>query len=175
MRTKNSKWINTYIIPVDEGLKQTILNWVRYLKEDLHFTDNDPLFPKEQVQHDEYQQFIGGVALSRNHIESHEPLTRVIKRVFEKAGLQYNNPHTFWDMLTNLVINNYGVQELVALSINLGHENPAITLRNYYQPTPEQQFDILSKIGKPKESEAADKELLDFVRMQMEKEKLRNT
>ena len=160
---------------MDEGLKQTILNWVQYLKEDLHFTDNDPLFPKEQLQHDEYQQFIGGVALSRNHIESHEPLTRIIKRVFEKACLQYNNPHTFRDMLTHLIITHYGVQELVALSLNLGHETPAITLRNYYQPTPEQQFDILSKIGKPKESQGENKELLEFVRMQMEKEQAKKS
>ena len=159
MRTKNSKWINTYIIGIDEGLKQTVLNWVMYLKDDLHFSENDPLFPKEQVQHDEYQQFVGGVALSRNHIESHEPLTRIIKRVFERAGLQYNNPHTFRDMLTNLIINRYGMQELVALSLNLGHESVGITTANYYQPTPEQQFDILSKIGKPKELEEGNKEI----------------
>lgn len=172
MRTKNSKWINAKLIGFDEGIKQIVLDWGRYLKEELHFTDNDPLFPKEQIQHDEYQQFIGGVALSRNHIKSHEPIARIIKRVFENAGLKYNNPHSFRDMQTHHFVNNYGLQEVAALSLNLGHENMAITIGNYYKPTPDQQFDILAKIGKPKESGDANKELLEYVRMQMRKNPL---
>jgi integrase len=174
MRTKNSKFINTTLIPLDDGVKQIAIDWVRYLKEELHFTDNDPLFPKEAVQHDEYNQFIGGVALSRNHIESHEPITRIIKRVFERVGLKYNNPHTFRDMQTHHIMRNGDIEQLAALSLNLGHENVAITIGNYYQPTPEQQFDILSKAGKPKKSEADDNILLEYVRMQMQKENLGN-
>ena len=95
-----------------------------------------------------------------------------LNALFEKAGLQYNNPHTFRDMLTNLVINHYGMQELVALSMNLGHESPAITIANYYQPTPAQQFDILSKMGKVRDGEEMNSEIMEFIRRQMEKEKL---
>ena len=171
MRTKNSKWINTKLIPIDDGIKQIALDWVLYLKKELHFTDNDPLFPKEQVQQDEHKQFIGGVALSRNHIQSHEPVTRIIKRVFERVGLQYNNPHTFRDLQTHYIMRNGNMEQLAALSLNLGHENVVITIGNYYQPTPAQQFDILSKIGKPKESDVVDNEILEFVRMQMGKAK----
>ena len=131
------------------------------------------VFPKEQIQHDEYQQFIGGVALSRNHIKSHEPVARIIKRVFENAGLKYNNPHSFRDMQTHHFVNNYGLPEIAALSLNLGHENIAITLGNYYKPTPVQQFDILEKIGKPKESVGSDtKEIL--AQMKQMKELLLN-
>ena len=172
MQTKNSKLINTKIIAIDDGIKQIVIDWVRYLKEELHFTDNDPLFPKEGVLHDEYNQFVGGVAISRNHIKSHEPVARIVKTAFERVGLTYNSPHSFRHLLTNHVISNYGIQELAALSLNLGHENVAITIGNYYQPTPEQQFDILSKIGKPKETASVNNEVLEFVRMQMEKEKL---
>jgi len=53
--------------------------------------------------------------------------------------------------------------------VKSGHENLAITLGNYYQPSPEQQFDILPKAGKPKKE--ANSEVMEFVRMQMEKEK----
>jgi len=173
MKTKNSKLINTRLIPIDESIVQIVLDWVRYAKEELGFTDNDPLFPKELLQHDEYKQFIGGTALSRNHIESHNVIPVIIKRVFEKVELPYNNPHSFRDMLTNYIVANYGIQEAAALSLNLGHENLAITLGNYYQPSPEQQFDILSKIGKAKKADEANSELMEYVRMQMEKEKLR--
>lgn len=152
MRTKKSKWINTRFIPIDDTIVDIIINWVRHLKEELGFTDNDPLFPKELLQHNEYKQFVGGIALSRNHIESHGVIPKIVKRIFEKIGLKYNNPHSFRDMLTHHIVTNYGIQEAAALSLNLGHENLAITLGNYYQPTPEQQFDILSKVGKPKDA-----------------------
>lgn len=149
-----------------------VINWVKYLKEFLHFGDNDPLFPKEKVGHDEYNQFVGGIALSREHIGNHHSVPQIIKRVFARVGLKYHNPHTFRDMLVSHVLANYGIQEAVALSLNLGHKNLAITIANYYNPTPEQQFDILSKLGKAKKLDNPNEEILAFVRMQMEKSKL---
>ncbi len=151
MKTKNSKLINSRLIPIDDAIVQIVIDWVRYLKDELGFTDNDPLFPKEHLQQDEYKQFIGGIALSNKHIESHNVIPVIVKKVFARVGLQYNNPHSFRDMLTNYIVSNYGIQEAAALSLNLGHENLAITLGNYYQPSPEQQFDILSKVGGVKE------------------------
>ena len=76
-------------------------------------------------------------------------------------------------MQTQHFVNNYGLPEIAALSLNLGHENIAITLGNYYKPTPVQQFDILEKIGKPKESVGSDtKEIL--AQMKQMKELLLN-
>lgn len=162
MNTKNDKFINTKIIPIDEDLKQIIINWVKYLKEVLKFSDNDPIFPKEQLQHDEYKQFVGGVTLSKEHIKNHHSIPKIINRVFARVGLKYNNPHSFRDMLVAYVVKNHGIQELAALSLTLG---------NYYQPTPEQQFDILSKIGQSKEKKVVNSEILEYVRMQMNKNK----
>lgn len=166
MKTKDSKLINTRLIPIDESIVQIVVDWVRYLKEELDFTENDPLFPKELLEQDKYHQFIGGTTLSRNHIESHNVIPVILKRVFARVGLPYNNPHSFRDMLTNYIVANYGIQEAAALSLNLGHENLAITLGNYYQPSPEQQFDILSKVGKAKDDENLNtKELLEQLKL----------
>lgn len=169
MHTKGSKWINTRIIPIDDAIQKIVIDWIKYLKEKLNFSDNDPLFPKEQLLHNAYNQFVGGVALSKEHIESQHVIPEIIKRVFARVGLKYHNPHSFRDMLTHYVISNYGIQELAALSLNLGHEHIATTVGNYYSPTPEQQFEILSKIGKPKELGGIPKEMLEYVRMQMAK------
>ena len=67
------------------------------------------------------------------------------------------------------VLANYGIQEAVALSLNLGHKNLAITIANYYNPTPDQQFDILSKIGKPKkkDGEISNEQLIEFLKEKM--------
>lgn len=104
MKTKNNKWINTKIISIDEAALRIVIDWVKYLKEHLHFGDNDPLFPKEQVRHDEYNQFVGGVALSREHIGNMNSVPEIIKRVFARAGLKYHNPHSFRDMLVFYVL-----------------------------------------------------------------------
>lgn len=172
MRTKNGTWINTKILPIDTRVLQIVLNWVKYLKEELHFSDNDPLFPKELVNHDEYNQFVGSGTLSKEHIGSQSVIPKIIARVFARVGLKYNNPHSFRDMLTTYVMANYGIQEAVALSMNFGHKNLATLVNNYYNPTPDQQFDILSKLGKSKKLNNPDEEILEFVRMQMEKSKL---
>lgn len=54
----------------------------------------------------------------------------------------------------------------MALSLNLGHKNLAITIVNYYNPTPEQQFDILSKIGKLKKRMrgVSNEQILEFLK-----------
>jgi integrase len=172
MSVKGDKFINTKIIAIDDGLKQIIIDWVRYLKEELKFTDNDPIFPKEKLQHNEYKQFVGGVALSKEHMKNHHSIPKIIDRIFSRVGIKYHNPHSFRDMLVAYVVKNHGIQELAALSLNLGHKDISITLGNYYQPTPEQQFDILSKIGnsKNKEGDISNDQVIEFLKTQMKKE-----
>ncbi|MES2676754.1 MAG: tyrosine-type recombinase/integrase [Pseudomonadota bacterium] len=171
MSTKNSTLINTKMIPINDYIPQIVINWAKYLKEDLYFGDEDPLFPKEQLQHNEHNQFVGGVAISKEHIANHNSIPKIIKRVFARVGLEYRNPHSFRDMLTAHILANYGTQEAVALSMNFGHKNLATLINNYYNPTPEQQFDILSRIGKTKkkESDISNEQIIEYLKTQMEK------
>jgi integrase/recombinase XerD len=171
MSTKNSTWINTKMIPINDCIPQIVINWAKYLKEDLYFSDEDPLFPKEQLQHNEYNQFVGGVALSKEHIANHNSIPKIIKRVFARVGLEYHNPHSFRDMLTAHILANYGLEEAVALSMNFGHKNLATLINNYYNPTPEQQFDILSRVGKPKKKndDISNEDVMRYLKAQMEK------
>jgi len=47
VETKFSKWINTRFFPVGDDIHRIVINWVKYLREELMFGDNDPLFPKK--------------------------------------------------------------------------------------------------------------------------------
>lgn len=173
MDTKNDEFINTKLIPIDESVVQIVMDWIKYLKEELGFTDNDPLFPRELVEQNEYKQFAPATKLTKEHIESHNIVPKRVRRIFARVGLPYKNPHSFRHMQVNYFINNYSLKEAIALSMNLGHKDLSITLGNYGQLTPEQQFDILSNLGKTN-SQRVPPEMLDFVRKFMEKEEKSN-
>ena len=44
--TKASKRIDTFFFPVSDTCEQIVVEWLRYLREALLFSDDDPLFPK---------------------------------------------------------------------------------------------------------------------------------
>lgn len=172
MDTKNDEFINTKLIPIDASFVRVVIDWVKYLKEELGFTDNDPLFPRELLQQDEHKQFTTATKLTKEHIESHNVVPKRVRRIFARVYLPYKNPHSFRDMQVNYFINNYSLKEAIALSMNLGHKDLSITLGNYGHLTPEQQFDILSNLGKPNsQTQGIPSEMLDFVKKFMEKEK----
>lgn len=172
MNTKNDTFINSKLIPIQESFVQIIMDWVKYLKEELGCTDNDPLFPKELLEHDKHKQFSTATKLTKEHIESHNVVPKRVKRIFANVGLPYKNPHSFRDMQVNYFINNYSLKEALALSMNLGHKNLLITLGNYGQLTPEQQFDILSNLGKPdSKTQGIPTEMMEFMNKFMEKER----
>jgi hypothetical protein len=65
VKTKFSKRICAFLLPVDDRLKAIFLEWVHCLKTDLLFGNNDPLFPKTAVAQDENDCF-KAVGLSRD-------------------------------------------------------------------------------------------------------------
>ncbi len=151
VHTKKAKWINSKLIDIEGGAKQIVIDWVLHLTEALAFSDNDPLFPKEKIVHNQYKQFEGSGTLSREHIHSQEPLRRILRGLFEQAGVKYYKPHSFRDTLTHHLLDKASLEEAVAVSLNLGHENLATTINNYYIPTPEQQFEIIDRMGNKKD------------------------
>jgi hypothetical protein len=55
--------------------------------------------------------------------------------------------------------------------MNFGHKNLATLVNNYYNPTPDQQFDILSKIGKPKKKDGdiSNEDVMEYLKAKIEK------
>jgi integrase/recombinase XerD len=57
--TKFSKRIETFFFPVDDGLQQIVIDWVRYLRSEKLFGNDDPLFPRTKVAANEVMLFFG--------------------------------------------------------------------------------------------------------------------
>jgi integrase len=151
VETKFSKRINTKFYPVGEDMHLIIMDWVKYLKEEKLFTDNDPLFSKEALVHDAEMRFKGGT-LSREHWQSATPVREIFRYAFEAAGLPYFSPHRFRDTLSSIgreLCSN--TEEQMAWARNMGHENPSTTFIIYGGFTPERQFEVIERLGNKKD------------------------
>jgi site-specific recombinase XerD len=146
VETKFGKHINTKFFPVGEDIHQIAIEWVRYLREEMLFSDNDPLFPKEQLTLNEQQLFEGGT-LSRQHWKSASPVRGIFKQAFAHAGVQYYPPHRVRDTLSALGRKFcLSLDEQMAWARNMGHESPQTTFVVYGGFSPERQFEVMDKI-----------------------------
>ena len=73
VQTKFSKTFTTYFFPVGDDVKSIVVEWVRYLKEECKFGNDDPLFPKTLIGLDADQNF-EAVGLSREHWRNASPV-----------------------------------------------------------------------------------------------------
>ena len=131
VKTKNAKTMVTYFFPVGQFFEVIVRDWIHYLRRDLGFGDDHPLFPKTLVGPVSSGSF-GVIGLSRECWRTTTPIRRIFKSMFEAAGLPYYNPHSFRHALAQLGYKmNLGLEEAKAWSQNLGHEKPATTWTSY--------------------------------------------
>ena len=60
-----SETFTTFFFPVGDHIQQIVYDWVRYLKEELLWGNDDPLFPKTNVITGE-DRFLKRLVLSQN-------------------------------------------------------------------------------------------------------------
>lgn len=166
VKTKFSKQIHTFLLPVGEDFRKIFSEWVTYLREDKLFGLNDPLFPKTLMGHDKNMGFMP-VGLSHEHWKTAQPIRDIFKRAFKAVGLPYFNPHSFRDTLTHhAILQDLPLSEMKAFSQNLGHESVFITLGSYGQLPPEQQKKLIEGMGKKEQDEKIDILLKELRKMQ---------
>ncbi len=127
VKTKFSKTFTTYFFPVGEEIREIVAEWVRYLREEKLWGNDDPLFPATRIVLGTNQQF-AAAGLERKHWSTAEPIRKVFRDAFERAGLPYFNPHSFRNTLARLgeeVCKS--PEEFKAWSQNLGHEKVLTT------------------------------------------------
>ena len=147
VETKFGKHINTKFFPVGDDIHQIIREWVQDLREVLLFGDNDPLFPKEVLQHDDNMNFKGGT-LSREHWQSTTAVRGIFKKAFVNAGLKPHPPHRFRDTLSAIGRQHCTtIEEQMAWARNMGHESPQTTFIVYGGFSPERQFEVMDKLA----------------------------
>jgi len=153
VRTKFSKTFKTYFLPVGDEIRAIVAEWVRYLREDKRFGNDDPLFPATRVALGATRQF-EAAGLQRDHWSSASPIRKIFREAFIRAGLPYFNPHSFRNTLVRLGQERCkSPEQFKAWSQNLGHESVLTTLRDYGEVPCERQGEIIRALATPQQGE----------------------
>lgn len=143
VNTKFSKRILTFLFPIDDMLKEVLLEWVSYLKTCMLFSDIDPLFPKTERAQGINKRIICG-DLSNRHWASGDSVRKVFKDAFVAAGHPPHTPHTFRNMIVaEMYARDLSIVQSKAWSQNLGHESANTTLGSYGELSTDEQGKIV--------------------------------
>jgi len=165
--TKFSKTFITYFFPVGEDIRQILIDWVNYLKEQKLWDNDDPLFPMTEIGLNQNKQF-GAIGLKRKHWSTTAPIRNIFQQAFKNAGLPYFNPHSFRDTLVKLgEVICKTPEDFKAWSQNLGHEGVMTTFLSYGQVAEHRQSEILKQLAIPQQ--AKDTDVYEFMKAMMEK------
>jgi integrase/recombinase XerD len=161
VNTKFSKSFTSYFFPVGDDIREIVAEWVEYLKTELLYRNDEPLFPQTAMRINNKNEFEAS-GLKPICWSTANPIRTIFKDSFENAGLQYFNPHSFRKTLVGLGERTCRTpEEFKAWSQNLGHEQVLTTFTSYGEVQPRRQSEIFEKLRKPAESGG---DVLDIVR-----------
>lgn len=150
VNTKFSKTFTTFFFPVGDDIQQIVGDWVRYLKEELLWGNDDPLFPKTQVIAGDDRVFKAS-GFKREHWSTASPIRTIFREAFESADLPYFNPHSFRNTIVTLGQKLCQTpEEFKSWSQNLGHEDVLTALYSYGHVQPHRQGEIFQQLKLPR-------------------------
>jgi len=147
VKTKNSKTITTFFLPVDPEYLSCFQTWIKHLRDVALFGPDDPLFPPAKAKaKDGAFQVVG---LSRDIYKNVNAIRALIKEAFVRADLPPFTPHAFRKTLVKWADAKYPTREsFKAFSQNIGHSS-VITTVSAYRPISTEQQGILIMRGQP--------------------------
>lgn len=160
VETKFSKTFTTYFFPVGDDIRQIVVEWVTYLREQKLWGADDPLFPRTRIVVDGTSRF-APAGLERAHWSDAAPIRRIFREAFSAAGLPYYNPHSLRHTLVALGQAMCRTPEqFKSWSQNLGHEGVLTTFYSYGTVPIERQAEILAGMREPAGVPATDRRKL---------------
>jgi integrase/recombinase XerC len=152
VKTKFSKTFHTYFFPVGEEIRETVAEWISYLRDKKLWGNNDPLFPKTRVAVGPSRQF-EAAGLERAHWRAANPIRKIFRDAFTTAGLPYFNPHSFRNTLAQFGEKVCKTpEEFKAWSQNIGHEKVMTTFLSYGEVAYQRQGEIIQELANPQKS-----------------------
>lgn len=149
--TKFSKTFTTFFFPVGGEIVEIVADWVSYLRDELLWGNDDPVFPATRIAVGASRQF-EVVGLDRKHWSTATPIRTIFREAFVSAGLDYFNPHSFRKTLGRLGETTCKTpEEFKAWSQNLGHENVMTTFLNYGEVAYQRQGEIIKGLATPQQ------------------------
>ncbi len=147
-KTKFSKAIDSFFLPVGDDIVAIFTNWIAFLKNERGFGPDDPVFPKTIVQPGENHSFTAH-GLSREHWANAAPIRQCFRNAFARVGLPFTKPHSVRDTLVQLAYHRkFNAEQMKALSQNLGHDKPLTTLNSYGPLTRERQGEVIRDMSR---------------------------
>jgi integrase len=151
VNTKFSKSFVTWFFPVGNDIRQILIEWVIYLRNEQLWGLDDPLFPATKIVVGTTRHFETS-GLDRKHWSSAGPIRMIFKNAFAAAGLPYFNPHSFRKTLAQLAGRICkSPEQYKAWSQNLGHENVLTTFSSYGDVARHRQAEIIRGFGRPEQ------------------------
>jgi len=151
VRTKNSKQLRTTFFGVGGSARRIVEEWIAELRRDHLWGNDDPLFPATAIGQDSEQQF-AAVGLARTHWATADAVQKIFKQLFEGAGLNGFNPHSFRHALAALAERTCrNPEDFKAWSQNLGHSGVLTTFFSYGTVSEQRQAEIIKTLTKPPE------------------------
>ena len=152
VKTKFSKTFNTFFLPVGDDIREIVVEWVNYLREEKLWGNDDPLFPATHVALGTACKF-EAAGLTRGHWRTTSPIRAIFRDAFVSAGLPYFNPHSFRHTLVQLGESVCrSPEQFKAWSQNLGHENVLTTFLNYGEVACHRQGEIIRGLATPQQA-----------------------
>ncbi len=156
VKTKFSKTFTTYFFPVGDEIRRIVEEWVAFLREEMLWGNDDPLFPATRVALGPSRQF-KAVGLERAFWRSATRIRTNFQDAFARAGLPYFNPHSFRNTLVRLGQSVcHTPEEFKAWSQNLGHDTVLTTFLSYGQVESPRQGEIIRALAAPPLAAKAD-------------------
>ena len=160
VKTKFSKTFSTFFFPVGEEIRAIVSEWVSYLRNEILWGNDDPLFPATQVVLGFNRQFAAG-GLAREHWRTASPIRSIFQAAFISAGLPYFNPHSFRNTIAQLGEEVCKTPEqFKAWSQNLGHEKVLTTFTSYGEVACHRQGEIIRNLASPHRSVSTDADMI---------------
>ncbi len=143
VRTKASKSFRTYFMPIGGEALAIFGAWHRELVSDQTRGPGHPLFPASEMG----LSATGGFeakGLSRKGWASSAPVRRICREAFERARIEYHNPHSFRATLVRHAMTlNLSPEGMKAWSQNLGHNDVLTTFTSYGQVPTHRQGELI--------------------------------
>jgi integrase len=147
VRTKRAKTFTTWFFPVGDDIRQIVVDWVEYLRDQKGFGPDDPLFPKARVAPGEDFAFLA-VSLDCVPWANANPVRDIFREACARAGLPYFNPHLLRNTLVQVAYDRkLDAEAFKAWSQNLGHESCLTTFSSYGTIPPTRQAEIMRRLG----------------------------
>ncbi len=171
VRTKGGKSFTAFFLRLVPEALAAFEDWIHELR-DFGLSASDALFPRDT----ELVRLEGGHRLPPGSFprwRGSSQVRDIVRKAFTAAGFHAHAPHVIRHMLARHVFSlRPAAEEIIALSMNFGHEHIETTFESYAKPDEARRAELIAGIGRDSQTvSTADLEKLALRLIQSDPEK----